>query len=90
MNALIMARTYVDISKWWPRNEKDEPLSVYAVHQQIVGTENEVSRYTLTRAKEGVLEKGDFSNLKALGRLCSLWSGKNITLDDLVVEDKKD
>jgi len=51
------------------------------------GTENEVSRHTLTRAKNALLEKGDFSSLKALARLCSIWSGKKITVDDLIIEE---
>ena len=79
-------RTYVDISQWWLKDENGEPLSVYAVHKMIEGTPNEVSRHTLTRARDGLLEKGDFSNLKSLARLCSIWSGQNITVDDLIVE----
>lgn len=79
-------KTCVDIGRWWLKNEQGEPLSVYAVHQAIEGTPDEVSRHTLTRARDGLLEKGDFSNLKALARLCSKWSGKSITVDDLIVE----
>ncbi len=80
-------RTYVDISPWWQLDSKGNPLSVYAVHKTIEGTENEVSRHTLTRARDGLLEKGDFGNLKALARLCSIWSGKLITVDQLIIED---
>lgn len=82
-------RTYVDISQWWLKDDNGEPLSVYAVHKTIEGTHNEVSRHTLTRAKNGLLEKGDFSNLKALARLCSVWSGKKITVDNLIIEEEK-
>ena len=82
-------RTYVDISRWWLQDDDGEPLSVYAVHKTIEGTPNEVSRHTLTRARDGLLEKGDFSNLKALARLCSLWSGQKITVDELIVEEKE-
>lgn len=82
-------RTYVDISRWWLKDNNGEPLSVYAVHKTIEGTANEVSRHTLTRARDGLLEKGDFSNLKALARLCSIWSGKEITVDELIIEEKK-
>ena len=83
-------RTYVDISQWWLKDEQGEPLSVYAVHKMIEGTPDEVSRHTLTRARDGLLEKGDFSNLKSLARLCSQWSGQHLTVDDLIIESKND
>ena len=83
----IKKRTYVDISRWWQVDSKGNPLSVYAVHKTIEGTKNEVSRHTLTRARDGLLEKGDFGNLKALARLCSIWSGNLITVDQLIVEE---
>ncbi|VEP16319.1 conserved hypothetical protein [Hyella patelloides LEGE 07179] len=83
----LMGRTYIDIGAWWLKDEKGEPLSVYAVHKTIEGTENEVTRHTLTRARDGQLEKANISNLKALARLCSIWSGKNLTVDDLIVEE---
>lgn len=84
---VVMGRVYVDIGRWWLKDENGEPLSVYAVHQKIAGTTNEVSRHTLTRARDGLLEKADISNLKALARLCSEWSGKKVTIDDLIVEE---
>ena len=83
----LMGRTYIDIKKWWLKDEKGEPLSVYAVHRSIEGTENEVHRHTLTRARDGQLEKAKISNLKALARLCSIWSGEKVSVDDLIVED---
>lgn len=83
----LMSRTYIDIKLWWPKDDEGKPLSVYAVYKTIEGTENEVTRHTLTRAKDGLLEKADISNLKALSRLCSVWSGKNLTVDDLIVEE---
>ena len=82
-----MNRTYIDIGRWWPRDEEGKPLSVYAVHRKIEGTNNVVTRHTLTRAKEGLLEKADISNLKSLARLCSIWSGEELTVDDLIVEE---
>ena len=84
----LMIKTYVDIKRWWPKDNNGEPLSVYAVHKKIEETENAVSRHTLTRARDGLLEKADISNLKSLARLCSIWSGKEITVDDLIVEEK--
>lgn len=84
---VLMSRTYIDIGRWWLKDEEGKPLSVYAVYKTIEGTENEVTRHTLTRAKDGLLEKADISNLKALARLCSLWSNKNLTVDDLIVEE---
>ena len=84
---VLMSRTYIDIGRWWPKDDEGKPSSVYGVYKTIEGTENEVTRHTLTRAKDGLLEKADISNLKALARLCSLWSGKNLTVDDLIVEE---
>lgn len=54
---VVMGRSYVDISRWWLKDDHGEPLSVYAVHQKIVGTANEVSRHTLTRARDGLFGK---------------------------------
>ena len=84
---VLMSRTYIDIGRWWPKDDEGKPLSVYAVYKTIEGTENEVTRHTLTRAKDGLLEKADISNLKALARLCSLWSSKNLSVDDLIFEE---
>lgn len=84
---VVMGRACVNISRWWLKDDDGEPLSVYAVHQKIVGTANEVSRHTLTRARDGLLEKADVSNLKTLARLCSEWSGKRVTIDDLILEE---
>lgn len=82
-----MSRTYIDIGKWWPTDESGSPLSVYAVHKSIEGTSNEVGKHTLTRAKEGKLEKADIASLKVLARICSQWSGESLTIDDLVQEE---
>ena len=90
MTTTPMGRTYVDISRWWLRDKQGKPLSVHAVYQSIAGTPLEVNRHTLTRAKEGHLEKGDFSKLKALARLCSQWSGQTVTVDDLIIEEPDD
>jgi hypothetical protein len=84
---VLMNRTYIDIQLWWPKDDEGKPLSVYAVYKTIEGTRNEVTRHTLTRAKDGLLEKADISNLKALARLCSIWSGENLSVDDLIVEE---
>ena len=83
-----MSRTYVNISKWWLKEQDGSDVSVNSVYTQIKDTENEVSRYTLTRAKDGKLEKIELSNLTKLARLCSIWSGKNLTVNDLIFEEK--
>lgn len=83
----LMARTYIDIGRWWLKDNEGKPLSVYAVYKTIEGTTDEVTRHTLTRARDGQLEKANISNLKALARLCSKWSGKNLSVDDLIVEE---
>lgn len=89
MTAMLMSRTYADISQWWPRDENGNYLSVYAVHRTIEGTSEEVSRHTLTRARDGLLEKADLSNLKALARLCSRWSGEKVAIDDFIKESDR-
>ena len=90
MTAVIsMSRTYVDISKWWLKEDDGSDVSVNSVWEQIKGTENEVSRYTLTRAKNGGLEKIELSNLKKLVRLCSIWANKPLNTDDLIIEEKE-
>ena len=89
MTVCVMSRTYIDIGEWWPKDDQGKLLSVYAVHKTIEGTSNEVSRHTLTRARDGLLEKADIGNLIALSRICSLWTGKTIKVDDLIKEEKE-
>ena len=91
MTALVMNNANANIGRWWPRNEETgEMLSVYAVYESIKDSQNKVSRHTLTRARDGLLQKGDFGNLLALARLCSLWSGEDVKVDDLLEEDGED
>lgn len=90
MTVCIDMKAYVDISEWWPRKEGGEMESVYAVHKEIEDRykDDVVTRHTLTRARNGQLEKGDFLNAIKLRRICSRWAGKALSLDDLVkVED---
>ncbi|ELS01158.1 hypothetical protein Xen7305DRAFT_00008600 [Xenococcus sp. PCC 7305] len=91
MTTTLMARqTYLDIAKWWPKDESGKDLSVYAAHKQVEEIGEKLHRYTLTRAKDGRLEKCDLSSLKVLARLCSKWSGSLITVDDLIVEREEE
>lgn len=84
MVAAILMEAYIDISEWWPRDEGGEFLSVYAVHRRIEGTPNEVTRHTLTVARKGDLKKADIDNLVKLARICSDFSGQNLTVNDLI------
>jgi len=76
-------KSYIDISRWWLKDGLGKNMSVNSVYQELKGTENEVSRYTLTKARDGELEKADISTLEALVRICSDWSGEDLTFDDL-------
>lgn len=75
---------FVDISKWWPKGESGKPLSVYEVHRRFEGSPNQVTRHTLTVARDGKLAKADIDNLVKLVRICSDLSGEVLTIDDLV------
>jgi hypothetical protein len=75
---------YIDISHWWPKTEDGSPLSVYAVHKQFEDTPNEVTRHTLTVARDGKLKKADIDNLVKLARICSKLSGEFVTINDIV------
>ena len=78
----------ISIAKWFPRGLDGEYLSVNKVYESIRQTPNEVGRNTLRLALDGVYSKGEFENQVKLARLCSEWSGKLVTVDDLmVVED---
>lgn len=74
----------IDISRWWPRDENGKPLSVYEVHRRFDGTVNQVTRHTLTVARDGKLAKADIDNLVKLTRICSELSGENVTVNDIV------
>jgi hypothetical protein len=76
---------FVDISRWWTKDEGGKLASVNSVFEKFKGTSNEVTRHTLTRALEGKLKKGDFDNLVKLSRICSELSGENLTIVDLIV-----
>jgi DNA-binding Xre family transcriptional regulator len=80
----LWMEAYIDISQWWPKAEDGSPLSVYAVHRQFEGTPNEVTRHTLTVARDGKLKKADIDNLVKLARICSQLSGDLVTINDIV------
>ncbi|MBL1176832.1 hypothetical protein [Pantanalinema sp. GBBB05] len=88
MNAIVLTnvKAYIDISEWWLKDSNGEPLSVYAVHKMIEDNypHLSVTRHTLTRARDGQLEKFDAVNAVKLARLCSKWAGKVLRIDDLI------
>lgn len=78
----------ISIAKWFPRSLDGEYLSINKVYEEIRLTPNAVGRDTLTLALKGQYAKGNFDNQVKLARLCSIWSGDRVTIDDLmVVED---
>lgn len=80
----VCVEAYIDISRWWPKDENGKPLSVYEVHKRFEGSPNQVTRHTLTVARDGKLAKADIVNQVKLARICSELSGKLVTLNDIV------
>ena len=81
-------KAYVSIAKWYPKNEIGEFASINSVYQKIEKTPNEVGRHTLRTALDGKLDRVHTDNLVKLARLCSMWSGDRVTIDDLmIIED---
>lgn len=92
MLALMQVKAHIDISKWWPKDADGKERSVYAVHKDIESNSPQylVTRHTLTRAKDGQLEKFDAANAVKLARICSYWAGKSLSVDDLIqIEDEE-
>ncbi|MGB3207892.1 MAG: hypothetical protein WBB28_23150 [Crinalium sp.] len=84
-------RVYLDISRYWMKDEDGEPRSVNSIYEEIKGTPDEVGRNTLRLALEGTLDRGHFSNLVKLARLCSQWTGETVSPADLLkIEENKD
>ena len=75
---------YVDISEYWPQNIDGSPRSVNSVYEEIKDTEYEVGRNTLRLALDGRLDRGHFKNLFILAQLASRWSGKKVSIGDLL------
>lgn len=84
LNRDLLVKAYVDISQWWPRDESGEMKSVYSVFKLIENTENHVTRHTLTNAREGKLQNADIDNLVKLSRICSVLSGEELTVNDII------
>ena len=81
-------KAFVSIAKWYPKTEIGEFASVNSVFELIKGTPNEVGRHTLRTALDGRLDRVHTDNLVKLARLCSMWSGETVTINDLmIVED---
>jgi len=75
---------YVDISEYWQKNIDGSLKSVNSIYEEIRGTEYEVGRHTLRQALEGRLDRGHFKSLYALAQLASKWSGKEVTVGELL------
>ena len=78
-------RVTVNIYEYWPKRSGRD-VSVYSVLKRL---ESEVphilvKRYTLTRAKEGLLEKCDLVNLVNLTRICSYLSGETVSVEQIL------
>jgi hypothetical protein len=75
---------FVDISRWWPKDSEGILLSVYEVHKRFEGSPNQVTRHTLTVARDGKLAKADIDNLVRLARICSQLSGEQVSVNDII------
>jgi hypothetical protein len=78
MHVLPMPREYIDISEFWPPEK-----SVNAIASEIVKTDLELNRHTLSRAKTGQLEKCEVSTIRRLLLLCSRWAGRTVRFEDI-------
>ena len=77
-------RVLLDLSAYWPQDDDGEPRSVNSIYEEIRGTSLEVGRNTLRLALDGSLDRGYYSNLIKLARLCSQWSGETVSPNDLL------
>ena len=77
-------KVYLDIAPYWPKDNNDEPVSVNSVYVSLLNTPNELGRNTLRLALDGKLDRGHFSNQVKLARLASHWSGKQVTILELL------
>lgn len=82
-------RVYIDISKYWLRDDDGELKTVNSVYEDIKDSTNKVGRNTLRLALDGKLDRGHFSNQIKLARLCSMWAGQRVSVLDLMrIEDE--
>ena len=77
-------QVFLDISPYWPKDDEGNPRTVNSIYEEIRGRPNEVGRNTLRLALAGSLDRGYFSNQVKLARLCSEWSGRDISPGDLL------
>ena len=83
-------RVLLDISMYWPQGDDGEPRSINSIYEEIRGTPLEVGRNTLRLALDGSLDRGYYSNLIKLARLCSKWIGEPVNPADILrIEDDK-
>ena len=82
LDILLKVENLFHFLKQW-RDFLDQ-LKVYAVHRRFEGTPNEVTRHTLTIARDGKLKKADIDNLVKLARICSELSGEKLTVNDIL------
>ena len=85
MTAILeMPKRVIDISKYWPKDKNGNEYTVNKVWTDRELNPEGVGRYTLQKAKEGILGGGDIDTIYSLMSICSLWSGQTISLDKLV------
>lgn len=77
-------KAYIDISKFWPRKTDGRMESVYGVWQMFEGTEIQINRLPLTNARDGKMAIADMTNVVKLSRICSVLTGKPVSVDELI------
>ena len=82
-----MPKRVIDISQYWPTDKNGDPFTVNKVwNDNEVLNPEKIGRYTLQKAREGVLGGGEIDTLYDLVAACSRWSGKPLDLKDLIKE----
>lgn len=85
---MIVVKAFIDIGKFWAKDAEGEPRTPNSIAEELKGTELQLTRYTLTAARDGRLEKVDLINQVKLARLCSKWVGRQVSIDEIVrIED---
>ena len=85
-----MAKRVIDISGFWPKDDRGDMLSINKVwNDRDLNPEN-VGRYTLQKAREGNLQAAEIDTIDALIRTCSLWSGRDLDYQDITTGEDDD
>jgi len=77
----------ISIAEFWPVDRDGNERSINSLIEEFKGTEYQVSPSTLRSAKAGMLSRTLVKNLPILTALCSKWSGRKVSLEELIIYD---